>query len=270
MHAQQALKIGSNPYTINSSAALEVESTTKGFLLPRMSHDEKMAIASTALGLVVWCHDCGYYGEFNIYNGAIWINALGTASATKNSWFNDITSLSGRIWMDRNLGATRVATSSTDVEGFGDLYQWGRGKDGHQLRTSSSISILSSSTTPGHGNFINSTTDWVVSKEDNLWQSVNGKNNPCPKGYYVPTHAELSNEKTAGINNQSTAYTILKLPAAGYRHYDGTLKNLNTEGNYWSSTVYNSDANYFYFSNNSAFMNYSLRSLGFSIRCIKE
>ena len=38
----------------------------------------------------------------------------------------------GRVWMDRNLGATQVATSSTDEAGYGDLYQWGRRKDGHQ------------------------------------------------------------------------------------------------------------------------------------------
>jgi hypothetical protein len=31
----------------------------------------------------------------------------------------------GKIWMDRNLGATQVATSSTDANSFGDLYQWG-------------------------------------------------------------------------------------------------------------------------------------------------
>ena len=32
----------------------------------------------------------------------------------------------GRCWKDRNLGANRVATSSIDSEGYGDLYQWGR------------------------------------------------------------------------------------------------------------------------------------------------
>ena len=32
----------------------------------------------------------------------------------------------GAIWMDRNLGATQAATSSTDVDAYGDLYQWGR------------------------------------------------------------------------------------------------------------------------------------------------
>jgi len=41
-----------------------------------------------------------------------------------------------KIWLDRNLGATQVATGSTDTASYGDLYQWGRPFDGHQSRTS--------------------------------------------------------------------------------------------------------------------------------------
>ncbi|MBE8189724.1 MAG: hypothetical protein HAW58_02385 [Candidatus Thioglobus sp.] len=41
-----------------------------------------------------------------------------------------------RVWMDRNLGAQRVARSSTDADAFGYLYQWGRAADGHQQRNS--------------------------------------------------------------------------------------------------------------------------------------
>jgi len=33
--------------------------------------------------------------------------------------------------MDRNLGASQVAKSPTDPLSFGDLFQWGRGTDGH-------------------------------------------------------------------------------------------------------------------------------------------
>lgn len=32
----------------------------------------------------------------------------------------------GKTWMDRNLGASQAATSSTDDLAYGDLYQWGR------------------------------------------------------------------------------------------------------------------------------------------------
>jgi hypothetical protein len=44
--------------------------------------------------------------------------------------------------MDRNLGASQVATSRSDTSSFGDLYQWGRRSDGHQCRNSSISSNL--------------------------------------------------------------------------------------------------------------------------------
>jgi hypothetical protein len=42
----------------------------------------------------------------------------------------------GRVWLDRNLGATRVAASSTDTEARGYYYQWGRNDDGHEFSLS--------------------------------------------------------------------------------------------------------------------------------------
>lgn len=42
----------------------------------------------------------------------------------------------GRIWQSRNLGAAQIATSATDSEAYGNLYQWGRGTDGHESRSS--------------------------------------------------------------------------------------------------------------------------------------
>ena len=38
--------------------------------------------------------------------------------------------------MDRNLGASRMALSMGDEKAYGDLYQWGRGTDGHEKLTS--------------------------------------------------------------------------------------------------------------------------------------
>jgi len=41
-----------------------------------------------------------------------------------------------RTWLDRNLGASKVADSMDDNASYGDLYQWGRGADGHEERNS--------------------------------------------------------------------------------------------------------------------------------------
>lgn len=65
----------------------------------------------------------------------------------------------GQVWMDRNLGASRAAISSTDSLAYGDLYQWGRATDGHEKRTSGITSTLSTTDNPGHDDFI-TTSSW--------------------------------------------------------------------------------------------------------------
>jgi hypothetical protein len=106
----------------------------------------------------------------------------------------DVTNpITGATWMDRNLGASQVATTSTDENAYGDLYQWGRAADGHQCRNSSTTSTISSSEEPRHADFILTATNpnnWLNPADGNLWQGVNDINNPCPTGFRIPTEAE--------------------------------------------------------------------------------
>ena len=153
----------------------------------------------------------------------------------------EITSGTGKVWMDRNLGASQVATSSTDASAYGDLYQWGRGNDGHQCRNSSTTSTLSTTNQPGHGLFILNLFDWMHQsfENNNLWQGVNGINNPCPSGFRVPTEAEWIAERTnwgGGTTPAAFFSSILKLTVGGVRVDNGAI--ILTTGNYyWSSTV---------------------------------
>jgi uncharacterized protein (TIGR02145 family) len=182
----------------------------------------------------------------------------------------------GKTWMDRNLGATRAASSSTDSLAHGDLYQWGRRSDGHQCRTSSTTATLSSVDQPTHGNFIlapNSPFDWRSPQNNNLWQGVNGVNNPCPSGYRLPTNAELNAERASwSQNNRAGAFTSpLKLPVAGVRdNSNGSLNSAGTFGYYWSSTVSGTGSNVFYFLSSTAGTFSYDRAHGFSVRCLKD
>ena len=69
--------------TPETSAVLDVSSTSQGFLPPRMTYVQKSAIASPVAGLVVWCSNCGNSGELQVYNGTVWTNMIGgTATAS--------------------------------------------------------------------------------------------------------------------------------------------------------------------------------------------
>jgi hypothetical protein len=182
----------------------------------------------------------------------------------------------GKTWMDRNLGASRAATSSTDAQAYGDLYQWGRRSDGHQCRTSATTTILSSVDQPANGNFIlspPSAYDWRSPQNNNLWQGVNGVNNPCPSGYRLPTETELNAERTSwSSNNSAGAFASpLKLPLVGGRdESNGSLSFVGIESTYWSSTVSSTSSRFLYFVSSGAIMTSNFRANGFSVRCIKD
>ena len=184
-----------------------------------------------------------------------------------------------RCWMDRNLGAGQVATSSTDAEAYGDLFQWGRLADGHQLRNSPTTTTLSSTDQPGHGGFILSPVwdphryDWRSPQNDNLWQGLDGVNNPCPAGFRLPTEAEWNAERLSWVSNDAVGAfaSPLMLPLAGARYgIDGSLFNVGSLGRYWSSSVSGSHARYLYFDGSNAYMYSSNRAYGYSVRCTKD
>lgn len=182
----------------------------------------------------------------------------------------------GKTWMDRNLGASRVANSSTDKESYGDLYQWGRGTDGHEKRNSQTTSALSSNDTPGHGKFITTSSgnfDWRSPQNDNLWQGVNGTNNPCPDGFRIPSIAEWRAEINSWSSKSSAGAfsSPLKLPVAGSRSGNsGTLSYVGSDGYYWSATVDGTDAQYLLFYSGFAYTNSIGRANGRSVRCLKD
>jgi len=182
----------------------------------------------------------------------------------------------GKTWMDRNLGASQVALSSNDANSYGDLYQWGRRSDGHQCRSSSTSTELSSTDTPNHGNFIlvpNSPNDWRNPQNSNLWQGVNGVNNPCPIGYRLPTSAELNAERASWSPSYAAGAIAspLKLPMAGSREgSSGSLGGVGTVGRYWSSNASSTFSSALYFNNSSDLVNSEFRARGFAVRCIKE
>jgi len=82
--------------TPHASAQLEVSSTSKGFLPPRMTKLEIEAIINPVAGLVVWCTNCVTEGELQFYNGTGWskVGVLpGTAQGQMRYW-------DGSYWLE--------------------------------------------------------------------------------------------------------------------------------------------------------------------------
>jgi uncharacterized protein (TIGR02145 family) len=381
-------QVGIGTTNPNTSAALDVTSTTKGLLPPRMTAAQRNAIATPVQGLMIYCTNCGVNGEAQLYNGSAWVNLIGgtastvttvpgaptigtatagngqasvpftapasdggsaitsytatsnpgditgtisqagsgtvtvtgltngtaytftvtatnsvgtsAASAASNSvtpafvcgssnvtftyngssvTYGTVIGANSKCWLDRNLGATQVATSSADANSYGDLFQWGRSADGHQIRTppSGNTNGQSSSVSPG-SNFLHGFTNWYIGSSPSpgdLWkEDGTGVNNPCPSGYRLPTETEWNTERTSWSTSDAAGAfaSPLKLTIAGNR-VDGTgsFDNVGTAGVYWSSTVDSGTfSRYLALLASNASVSGLHRTYGFSVRCLKD
>ena len=106
LFAQTDVKIGTTPGNKTPSAVLELESTTKGFLLPRMTAAQMNAISSPANGLAVYNLDvqCTF-----LYRGSTWVSLCDSATngLTKSG---SVISLGGAL-----TGATTITTTGVNT-----------------------------------------------------------------------------------------------------------------------------------------------------------
>lgn len=241
-------QVGIGTATPHASAKLQVESTTKGFLPPRMDESQRNSMTTSRTppaGLMIYCTNCGTGGELQVYNGSQWTNLAGGTAATpfvcgtstvkftyKNVsvTYGTVVGANSRCWLDRNLGASAPSVNGNETNSYGDYFQWGRGADGHQVTAATLVSSQMTNVAnyldqPGHDDFITDNNgNWRSVLNNSLWQGTNGENNPCPSGWRLPTGAEWNAER-ASWTSQNSAGAIaspLKLPTAGYRLY-GTV-----------------------------------------------
>ena len=224
------------------SLSCAIEGTAQGILLLY-----SCAIEGTAQG-VLPLYSCAIEGTAQasiplfscaIEGNAVVDNTIVIDGLTYKAVTNPIT---GRTWLDRNLGATEVAQDVDSIAAQGWLYQWGRLTDGHQDRGSSVIYQRSDTDTPDTPDFIASASaysyDWRFPQNDNFWQGVNGINNPGgTSGFRLPTLQEWEEEVATWQTQdlQGAFNSTLKLPITKFRRdVDGNLVEIQ-DGYYWAS-----------------------------------
>lgn len=211
---------------------------------------------------------CGFnvftYAETITHNGVIY----GTVTSPHT----------GRVWLDRNLGASQVCTAYNDSACYGDYYQWGRGADGHQNSNSSTRTIQATSINNiGHGDFIKGHNDWASvdsngSQRHFIWSKFDGSS-VCPIGFRVPSITEIRVETLdCDVTNRDTAFSnFLKLPSAGNRgDFDGQMSSEGLGGYIWTNSINTSNAHFINFTQYSAHEYPNNLTGGLSIRCIKD
>jgi hypothetical protein len=77
--------IGIGTTTPDSSSALEIKSTSQGFLPPRMTLIQRNQIQNPAQGLMIYCTDCGIDGGVQIYKGTAWQSLVSTSTFAYSS-----------------------------------------------------------------------------------------------------------------------------------------------------------------------------------------
>jgi hypothetical protein len=195
----------------------------------------------------------------------------------------------GKIWLQQNLGSSQVATSMADADSYGDLFQWGRWDDGHQLRNSPTTAVPSTNNPTGLSgisSFILGTGPswWSTNASSDLWNGANSAAvtsavgiDPCKAigaGWKLPSQADwVAAVNAEGMGSAATAYSSkLKLPAAGYRSQSsGGFTYVGERGYYWSGDIAVSGGKYLY--NSTALANPNSggpRAQGQSVRCIKD
>ncbi|HSK13497.1 MAG TPA: tail fiber domain-containing protein, partial [Phnomibacter sp.] len=85
-HGANSQSVGIGTSSPHASSLLEISSTTKGLLMPRMSTAQRTAIGSPAKGLMVFDNDAN---SIWYHNGSVWVNASsGGWSLTGNAGTN--------------------------------------------------------------------------------------------------------------------------------------------------------------------------------------
>jgi len=265
---------GSEP---DNSAMLDVSSTSKGFLPPRMNTTQRNSISSPVEGLVIYNTD---EKTLNIYNG--------------NSWDSIIPFFCGQSFKDLRDGKVYTTVQIGTQCWMAQNLNIGNKIDGSGEQTNNSP-------TPIIEKYCNDNNESNCDIYGGLYQwdemmqysTTSGVQGICPTGWHVPTDAEwatlitfLGGESVAGGKMKETGTThwngyntgatnssgFTALPG-GYRATSGLYYTTGWNCTLWSSTQNSTtDAWNRILNENSAYVyrDCNTKGFGFSVRCVRD
>ena len=260
-----AQNVGIGTISPESSAQLDVSSTNKGFLPPRMTAAQRLSISSPTNGLLVFQTD--YPSGLYYFNAGSW---TGVAVPTH---YPSVT-ICGQKWMEKNLDVTTYRNGDT-IPYVPNTAEWATLTTGAWCYYNNDPSLNAT-----YGKLYN-------------WNAINDPRGLAPAGWHIPTDAEfttlttcLGGELVAGGALKVSGTRNWETPNAGatnssgwsgqpggYRLPDGSFTNIGGRGYWWSSTendpstAWYSYLNYFvtHFSRNA-----TGKQSGFSVRCLRD
>lgn len=283
LHAQVA--INNDGSSTDSSAMLDVKSTSKGLLPPRMTNAQRDSIASPAAGLMIYNTE---NAEMEYYNGTRWSTfdgkkACGSTITDSQGNVYGTVQIGNQCWMKENLNIGTMINGNTNqtdnnviekycygniaanCDVYGGLYQW-----------------------------------------DEMMQYVvtEGTQGICPTGWHIPSDDEwktmemaigMSQVQADATGNRGTDDEGGKLKETGYAHWyypnngatnvtgftglpggrgtgGGPFYTLTYNGYFWTSTKNGSTSwsrslSYYFQQVGRDYIN---PDYGYSVRCVRD
>jgi cytoskeletal protein CcmA (bactofilin family) len=160
-----AQSVGIGTATPNARAALEINSTTKGLLIPSMTTSQRLAIASPPNGLMVYDTERNSFYHYTgttwsaILNGDYWIRSSASRSRISNP--NDSVGIgtnSPTEWLDvdGNIRSRNNINADNDIRATGDVSAGNVVTSGNLV--AAGVSTLNGDVTTNSDLIINNTT----------------------------------------------------------------------------------------------------------------
>jgi uncharacterized protein (TIGR02145 family) len=263
----QSVGINADGSAANASAMLDVSSTTKGLLPPRMTTSERNAIASPATGLVLFNTTSN---GLEIKSSTGWISLKTSSDAV----FLPTIVIGTQQWMNENL----------------DVVTYRNGDIIPQVTDASAWAGLTSGAWCYYNNDV--ANGAIYGKLYN-WYAVNDTRGLAPTGWHVATDAEwtiltdkLGGTLVAGGKMKTTGTTRWNIPntgatnesgftglPGGYRNFDGAFYGVSDYGFCWSSSEFvtsNAFNRTLNASDGNADRDYNDERNGYSVRCLRD